>query len=67
MHLHVNAGHPSNNSLARAIRATGGSQRSIDMALNLFCEACAAHRRPLPHLPGRIRLDRDFNDSIGVD
>eukprot|EP00959_Pyramimonas_sp_CCMP1952_P106787 2232645-Pyramimonas_sp.AAC.1 len=37
------------------------------MALNLHCEVCAAHLRPLPHLPGRIRLDRDFNDPIGVD
>eukprot|EP00959_Pyramimonas_sp_CCMP1952_P330510 6920881-Pyramimonas_sp.AAC.1 len=36
------------------------------MALNLQCDACAAHRRPLPHLPGIIRLDEDFNDSIGV-
>eukprot|EP00959_Pyramimonas_sp_CCMP1952_P326712 6839081-Pyramimonas_sp.AAC.1 len=32
MQLHVNTGHPSNDSLARAIRATGGSQRSIDIS-----------------------------------
>ena len=35
--------------------------------MNLYCEVCAAHQRPQPHLPGRVRLDRDFNDSIGVD
>jgi len=67
MQLHVNTGHPANDSLARAIRVTGGSQRAVDMALNLYCEVCAAHQRPLPHLPGRIKLDRDFSDSIGVD
>eukprot|EP00959_Pyramimonas_sp_CCMP1952_P424784 8897329-Pyramimonas_sp.AAC.1 len=37
------------------------------MPLNLYCEARATQQRPLPHLPGRIRLDRDFNDPIGVD
>ena len=36
------------------------------MARNLQREVCAAHQRPLPRLPGRIGLDRDFNDSIGV-
>ena len=67
MQLHVNTGHPSNESLARAIRVTGGSQRAVEAALNVYCEVCAAHQRPQPHLPGRVRLDRDFNDSIGVD
>ena len=67
MQIHVNTRHPSNDSLARAIRVTGGSQRAVEMALNLHCEVCAARRRPPPRLPGRIRLDGDFNDSIGVD
>ena len=65
--LHVNTGHPSNASLARSIRVTGGSQRAVEMALNFRCEVCESQRRPGPHLPSRIRIDRDFNDSIGVD
>eukprot|EP00959_Pyramimonas_sp_CCMP1952_P196356 4105345-Pyramimonas_sp.AAC.1 len=59
-------GAPTTSETPRPIRVTGGSQRSTEMVLNLYCEVCAAHQRPLPHLPGRIRLDRDFNDSIGV-
>ena len=67
MQLHVNTGHPSNDSLARAIRATEGFQRAVEAAQNVYCEVCVAHQCPQPHLPGRIRLERDVNDSIGVD
>ena len=31
------------------------------------CEVCASHQQPLTHLPGRIKPDRGFNDTIGVD
>eukprot|EP00959_Pyramimonas_sp_CCMP1952_P348202 7293419-Pyramimonas_sp.AAC.1 len=42
MQLHMNTGHPSNGSLARAIRVTGGgSQRSIEMAQPLLRGACS--------------------------
>eukprot|EP00959_Pyramimonas_sp_CCMP1952_P254432 5314457-Pyramimonas_sp.AAC.1 len=45
--LHVNTGHPPNESLARAIRVTGGSQRSIDMALKLYlCSTSATTTTP---------------------
>ena len=63
----ANTGHAYNDALARAIRATGGPQRAIEMAPNLCCEARAARQRPLPRLLGRIKLDRDFNDPIGAE
>ena len=37
------------------------------MALNLECESCAALQNPDTNLPGRLRPERNFNETIGVD
>eukprot|EP00959_Pyramimonas_sp_CCMP1952_P190549 3985315-Pyramimonas_sp.AAC.1 len=59
MQLRVNTSHPPNESLARAIRIAGGSQRSVEMALNLHCVACAAHGDLYRTCLGEL-------DSIGI-
>ena len=65
--MHTNLGHPSNHALAKAIRVTGGSQRAVRAALELRCDVCESQRRPPPHVPGRIRMDRDFGDTVAID
>ena len=37
------------------------------MALNLECESCAALQIPDTNLPGRLRPERNFNETIGGD
>ena len=56
--MHTNLGHPGNDSLARAIRVTGGSNEAVKRSLSLRCDICEQMRGPPPHLPGRLRHDR---------
>ena len=53
--LHTNAGHPSNQHLARAIRLAGGSDAAIHWALNYKCAVCLRLMEPTPSLPSNLR------------
>ena len=58
--LRTNLGHPSNHVLPRARRVTGGSAAAVRAALQLRCDACESQHHPGPHLPARLRTDREF-------
>ena len=64
--MHTNLGHPSNHALARAIRVTGGSA-AVRAALQLRCDVCESQQLPGPHLPARLRTDREFGDTAAID
>lgn len=66
-HLHSELGHPSNKSLARAIRLSGGSDEAIRMALDLCCEVCARRAPPPPIAQGKLSEVREPIASIAVD
>ena len=63
----TNLGHPSNHALARAIRVTGGSAAAVRAALQLRCDVCESQQHPGPHLPARLRTDREFGDTVAID
>ena len=65
--MHTNLGHPSNHALARAIRVTGGSAAAVRAALQLRCDVCESQQHPGPHLPARLRTDREFGDTAAID
>ena len=65
--MHTNLGHPSNHVLARAIRVTGGSAAAVRAALQLRCDVCESQQHPGPHLPARLRTDREFGDTTAID
>ena len=65
--MHTNLGHPSNHALARAIRVTGGSAAAVRAALQLRCDVCESQQHPGPHLPARLRTDREFGDTAATD
>ena len=65
--MHTNLGHPSNHALARAIRVTGGSAAAVRAALRLRCDVCESQQHPGPHLPARLRTDREFGDTAAID
>ena len=65
--VHPNLGHPSNHALARAIRVTGGSAAAVRAALQLRCDVCESQQHPGPHLPVRLRTDREFGDTAAID
>ena len=65
--MHTNLGHPSNHALARAIRVTGGSAAAVRAALQLRCDVCESQQQPGPHLPARLRTDREFGDTAAID
>ena len=65
--MHTNSGHSSNHALARAIRVTGGSAAAVRAALQLRCDVCESQQHPGPHLPARLRTDREFGDTAAID
>ena len=65
--MHPNLGHPSNHTLARATRVTGGSAVAVLAALQLRCDVCDSQQHPGPHLPARLRTDREFGDTAAID
>ena len=65
--MHTNLGHPSIHAHARAIRVTGGSAAAVRAALQLRCDVCESQQHPGPHLPARLRTDREFGDSAAID
>ena len=65
--MHTNLGHPSNHALARAIRVTGGSAAAVRAALQLRCDVYESQQHPEPHLPAKLRTDREFGDTAAID
>ena len=65
--MHTILGHPSNHALARAIRVTGCSAAAVRAALQLRCDVCESQQHPGPHLPARLRTDREFGDTAAID
>ena len=65
--MHTKMGYPSNHALAGAIRVTGGSAAAIRAALQLRCDVCESQQHPGPHLPARLRTDREFGDTAAID
>jgi len=66
-HLHINLGHPSNNSLARAIRLSGGSDATVAAAQSYRRSVCSRLRGPSPALPARLNPYREFGDCVALD
>ena len=62
-----NWGHPSNLALARAIRVTGGNAAAVRAAVQLRLDVCEIQQHPGPHLPARLRTDREFGDTAAID
>ena len=58
---------PSNHALAKAIRVTGGRAAAVRAALQLQCDVCESQQHPGPHLPARLRTDREFGDMAPID
>ena len=65
--MHTKMGYLSNHALAGAIRVTGGSAAAIRAALQLRCDVCESQQHPGPHLPARLRTDREFGDTATID
>ena len=65
--MQTNLGHPSNHALANTIRGTGGSAAAVRAELQLRCDVCESHQHPGPHLPVRLRTDREFGDTPAID
>ena len=65
--MHPTLGHPSNDALARAKRVTGGSAAAVCAAPQLRCDVCESQHHPGPHLPARLRTDREFGDTTAID
>ena len=67
--LHTNLGHPSNTSLARAIRLTGGSDLAVSLALAHRCPVCYRLQQPgnAAHLPASLRKAREFGEVLSID
>ena len=65
--MHTNLGHPSNHALGKAIRVSGGSAAAVRAAHQLRCDVCERQQHPGPHLPARLRTDREFGDTAAID
>ena len=65
--MHAHWGHPSNHALARPIRVTVGSAAASRAAPQLRCDVCESQQHPGPHLPARLRADREFGDTAPID
>ena len=59
--MHTNLGHPSNHAV------TGGSAAAVRAALPLRCDVCESQQHSGPHLPARLRTDREFGDTAAID
>ena len=62
--VHTNLGHLPNHELARAIRVTGGCAAAVRQ---LRCDVYESQHHPGPHLPARLRTDREFGDTAAID
>ena len=67
--LHINPGHPDNQTLGRAVRLAGGSDLAVKIALEWFCPVCHRVRDPqnAAHIPGTLQRPHQFNEGVGVD
>ena len=55
------------DALSRTPRVTGGSAAAVREALQLRCDVCESQQHPGPHLPARLRTDREFGDTAAID
>ena len=60
-------GHPSNHALARATRLTGDGAAAVRAALQPRCDVRDRQNNLRPHLPARLRTDREFGDTAAKD
>ena len=65
--LHRNLGHPDGQSLARAIRLTGGSDEAVRIALSFKCPVCHRLQEPKPTPAASLRQYKKFGDAVAVD
>ena len=49
------------------MRVTGGSAAAVRAELQLRCDVCESQQHPGPHLPARLRTDREFGDTPAID
>ena len=65
--LHVNYGHPSNDTLARALRLGGARQSIVEAAKQVKCGTC--DRVKPPKAPPKVSTQRatSFNEAVGLD
>ena len=66
-HVHSQLGHPSNQTLARALRLSGASDHAIQAALEYRCPTCERLKEPPPTLPHKILSVKGFNEMVAVD
>ena len=46
---------------------TGSGAAAVRAALQLRCDMCECQHHPGPHLPARLRTDREFGDTAAID
>ena len=59
--MHTNLGHPSKHAV------TGAGAAAVRAALKLRCDVCESQQHSGPHLPARLRTDREFGDTAAID
>ena len=65
--VHVNLGHPANETLIRMLVSANASKDVLHAAKHLVCDVCLRNR-PLPHArPTGPSQPRRFNDRVGAD
>ena len=65
--MHANLEHPSNPSVARAIRVTGGSTAAEHPVLQRRCDVCGVQYHLGPHLPAGLRTGSELGDTAAID
>jgi len=65
--LHVNLGHPSNESLTRHLAQAGASGQALLGAKHLQCKVCLRTRPPRQPRPAKAFQARRFNDRVFLD
>ena len=65
--LLVNLGHPSNDAWARATTLSGGSDESIQAALNVRCTVCARLTETSSVPAASIRRWTEFGQCVALD
>ena len=65
--VHNNLGHPSNERLCLVLKAAGASQKAIEIAKGLHCDACASRSKPPLQKVAKVKRTYDFNVGICCD
>ena len=67
LQIHRNLGHPTNERLAKALRANGQRPEMVKAAMELKCSICAASSAPKHQRPGHLKPLLDFNHRVYMD